>query len=99
MQHSKRYMDVKKRLLDHVGEGNSGTIWENNIETCISPYIKWMISANSMNEAEHPKLVLWDRLEKWGGDGGGRGVQNVVHMYTYDWFMLIYGKNNHNIVK
>ena len=26
-------------------------------------------------------------------EGGGRG-----HMYTYDWFMLMYGRNHHNIV-
>jgi len=29
-----------------------------------------------MHEAEHPKSVLWDHPEGWGGEGGGRGVQD-----------------------
>ena len=32
MQNSKRDTDVKNRLLDSVGEGGSGTIWENSTE-------------------------------------------------------------------
>ena len=28
------------------------------------------------------------------GGSGGRG-----HVYTYSWFMLMYGRNQHNIVK
>ena len=35
MQDSKRDTDVKNRLLDSVGEGEGGMIWENGIETCI----------------------------------------------------------------
>ena len=30
----------KNRLLDYVGEGQGGMIWENSIETCILPYAK-----------------------------------------------------------
>ena len=31
--------------------------------------------------------------------GGGREVQKRgEHMYTYGWFMFIYGRNQHNIV-
>ena len=40
MQDSKRYTDVKNSLLDSVGEGEDGMIWENTIETCILPYVK-----------------------------------------------------------
>ena len=40
MQDSKRVTDVKNRLLDSVGEGEGGMIRENNIETCILPYVK-----------------------------------------------------------
>ena len=39
MQDSKRDPDVKNRLLDSVGEGKGGMIWENSIETCILPYV------------------------------------------------------------
>ena len=35
-----------------------------------------MTSVNSMHEAGHSKPVLWDNLEEWGGEGGGRGVQD-----------------------
>ena len=35
MWDSKRDTDVKNRLLDSVGEGKGGVIWENSIETCI----------------------------------------------------------------
>ena len=39
MQGSKRDTDVKNRLLDSVGEGKGGMIWENSIETCILSYM------------------------------------------------------------
>ena len=35
MQDSKRDTDVKNSLLDSMGEGEGGMIWENGIETCI----------------------------------------------------------------
>ena len=35
MRDSKRDTDVKNRLLDSVGEGEGGMIWENDIEACI----------------------------------------------------------------
>ena len=35
MRDSKRDTDVENRLLDSVGEGEGGMIWENGIETCI----------------------------------------------------------------
>ena len=40
MQDSKRDTDVKNRLLDPVGEGEGGMIWENSIESCILSYMK-----------------------------------------------------------
>ena len=47
-------------------------ICENSIETCILPYVKQMTSASSMHVARHSKPVLWDNLEGWSGEGGGR---------------------------
>ena len=40
MQGSKRDADVKNRLLDYVGKGKGGMIWENNFEACILPNVK-----------------------------------------------------------
>ena len=36
-----------------------------------------MTSASLMHETGHLKLVLWDNPEGWGGEGGGRGIQDV----------------------
>ena len=35
-----------------------------------------MTSASLMHEAGHSKPVLWDNPEGWGGEGGGRGLQD-----------------------
>ena len=61
--------------MDSEGEGESRMIWENSIETCILPYVKYMTRPSLMHEAGHSKLVLWDNPEGWGGRevGGGSG--------------------------
>ena len=75
-------------------------IWENNIETYILPYVKQMASASSTHGAGHPKPVLWDNLNRQGGTGAGKGVQDGGgYMYTHSWFILMYGKNHYNVVK
>ena len=51
-------------------------ICENSTETCILPYVKQMMGANSMHEAGHSKPVLWDNPEGWGGKESRRGVQD-----------------------
>ena len=99
MQGSKRDTYVRNRLLDYVGEGEGGMIWENSIETCILPYVKQMTSASLMHEAGHSKLVLWDSGQGWGGEGGGRRFHHEEHMGTRGWFMSMYGKTHNNIVK
>ena len=99
MRDSERDTDVKNRLLDSVGEGEGGMIWENSIETCILSYVKQIASPGSMHEAGCSGLVHWDDPEGWDGEGGGRGVQDGEHMYTHGWFTWIDGKNHHNIVK
>ena len=43
--------------------------------------------------------VHWDDPEGWDGEGGGKGDQHGGHTYTHGWFMSMYGKNHHNIVK
>ena len=39
-------------------------------------------------------LVHWHDLERWYGEGGGRGVHDWEHMYTRGGFMLMNGKTN-----
>ena len=60
---------VKNRLLDSVGKGEGGMIWENSIQTYTLLYVQEITSASLMQEAGHPKLVLCDNLE---GDRVGR---------------------------
>ena len=46
MWDSKRDTDVTYRLLESVGEGEGGMIWENGIETCIlscKEFLKWVL--------------------------------------------------------
>ena len=40
MTGSKGDIDIKHRLLDSVGEGKDGMIWENSIETYTVPHVK-----------------------------------------------------------
>ena len=58
-----------------------------------------MASPRLMHETGCSGLVHWDDSEGWDGEGGGRGVQDGEHRYTYGGFMSMYGKTHHNIVK
>ena len=64
MRDSKRDTDVKNSLLDSVGEGEGGMIWENDIETCIS-YMKQIAGTGSMHDTGYLGLVHWDDPEGW----------------------------------
>ena len=83
-----------RTVLDSVGEGKGGMIWENGIETCIISYKKRISSLGSRQDTRCLGLVLWDDPEGWYGEGGGRRVQDGEHMYTCGEFILIYGKTN-----
>ena len=99
MQDIKRDTDIKNSLLDSVGEGEGGMIWENSIETCILSYVKQIASPGLVHETGCSGVVHWDNPEGWDGEGGGRGVQDGEHMYSHGWFMSMYGKTHYNIVK
>ena len=54
-------------LLDSVGEGEGGMIWENGTETCIIPYMKRIASPGLMQDTGCMGLVHWDDPEGWYG--------------------------------
>ena len=83
MRDSKRDTDVKNRLLDSVGEGEGGMVWENSIKTCILSYVKQITSPGLMHDTGCLELVHWDDPEGWDGDGEGREAQDGGHMYTH----------------
>ena len=58
-------------------------IRENGSETCIILYKKQITSPGSMHVTGYSGLVHWYDPEGWDGEGGGRGVQDGEHMYTY----------------
>ena len=64
--------------MDSVGEGESGKIWENGIETCKISCMKRDASPGSIHDTGCLGLVHWDDPEGWYGEGGGRRVQDGV---------------------
>ena len=94
MQDSKGDTDVYNGLLDSVGEGEGGMIWENGTETCIISDKRRIASLGSMQRTGCSGLVHGDDPEGWYEEGGGSGVQNGEHVYTRGGFMLMYGKTN-----
>ena len=64
MRDSKRDTDVKNRLLDSVGEGEGGMIWENSIETCILSCKKPSASLCSVQDTGCLGLVHGDDPER-----------------------------------
>ena len=76
MRDSKRDTDVLNSLLDSVGEGEGGMIWENGIETCILSYVKRITSPGSMHDIGCLGLVHWMTQR----DGMGREVGEGFRM-------------------
>ena len=60
---------VQNSLLDSVGEGEGGMIWENGIEICIISYVKRIISPGLMQDTGWLGLVHWDDPEGRYGEG------------------------------
>ena len=82
-----------------MGEGESGMIWENGIETCIISYMKQIASPGSMHDTRCLGLVHWDDPEGWyveGGGGGCSGWETCVYPW---WIHVDVWQNQYNIVK
>ena len=79
MRDSKRDTDVQNGLLDSVGEGEGGMIWENGTETCILSCKKLIASLGSIQDAwgwctgMNREMIQGERWE---------GVQDWELMYT-----------------
>ena len=63
------------------------TIWE----------IDGQSKFNASNRALKASALEQARGMEWGEVGGGFRMQG--HMYTHGWFMSMYGKNYHDVVK
>ena len=82
-----------------MGEGEGGMIWENSTEIYTLPYAKQTANGNLMYDTG---TQSWCSVTTWRDEVGkevGGCLKGRGQMYTYDWFMLMYGKIHHNIVK
>ena len=81
MQNRKRDTDVQNRLLDSVGEGEGGMIWENDTETCKLSYVKRISSPGSMRHTGCSGLStgMTQRDGMGREEGGGSGWGTHVH--------------------
>ena len=71
--------------------------WESSIDIYTLPCVKQIASGKLLCNRELSSVLCDDHGVEWGGgeaDSGGRR-----YMHTYGWFMLLYGRNQHNIVK
>ena len=80
MKNRKRDTDVQYPLLDSVGEGEGGMLWESSIETSILSRVKRITSPGWMHETSCSGLVHWEDPEGWDGEGLGRGDREGEHM-------------------
>ena len=74
MQNRKRDTDAQNRLLDSVGEGESGMFRENSIEACILSIVK---QAGCMRQVLGPGALGRPRGIGWRGrweGGSGWGI-------------------------
>ena len=76
----KRDTDVQNRLLDSVGEGESGMFQENSIETCILSMVKQITSPGWMHETGAQGWGTWMTQRDGMGREVGGGVQDAEHM-------------------
>ena len=76
MQGSKGVAEVKNRLLDLMSKVEGWMISENSVETLSLACVQQIATESLMYGAEYAKLVLCDNLERWSGQGRGRGIQD-----------------------
>ena len=97
MQDSKRDTNVYNNLLDSVGEGEGGMIWENGIESCKLSHVKRISSL--MHDTGCSGLVHWNNPEGWDGEGGERR-HSGWGTRAYQWRIHVdVWQNQYNIVK
>ena len=82
-----RDTDVKNSLLDSVGKGEGGMIWESSVETCILSYVKWIASPGSMHETGawgwYTGMTLEDGMggrREWGSGWGTHVRLWLIHV-------------------
>ena len=88
--------DIENRLLDTVGEEESGTSRESSIDKYTLSCVK-QIAGEKLLYNRKPTQARDDDLEGWNR-GVEEGSKGRCYVHNYDWFALC-GRNYHNIVK
>ena len=87
-----------RSLLDSVGEGEGGMIWENGIETCILSYVKQItIKVQCMIQDAQGWCTGMTQRDSMGwevGEGSGWGT----HVHPW-WIHVDVWQSQCNIVK
>ena len=85
MQNRKRDTDVQNRLLDSVGEGESGMFQENSIRTCMLSRVKqttspgWMHETSALTWCTGKTQREWVEREVGGGIGMGDTCKSMAN--------------------
>ena len=91
LQGSSGDADIENTLVDPVWEGEGGTNWKSDIETCTLPYLKQLASGSLLCDAGNSNLVFCDNLRgvQWGRRCVG-GLRGRGHMYNL-WLIHVDG--------
>ena len=57
VRQQKRHRCIEQ-ILDPVGEGEGGMIWENCIETCIMSYMKWKKNESNLPAFKDSEVII-----------------------------------------
>ena len=99
MRDNKRDTDVLNSLLDSVGEGERGMVWENGIETCKISYVKQIASPGLMHDAGC-SLGCCTGMTQMDGMGREVGGCSGSGTHVHSWQIQVnVWQNQYNIVK
>ena len=90
---------MENRIVDTVREEQGRMDWENNIDIYTPPCVQQIADKKLLCNTGSP---AWCSVMTWrGGIGGREGDSKGLSIYVcnYGWFTLLYGINQHNIVK
>ena len=84
--------------MDTVREGEGATNLDSSMKNYKLPCVKQIATENVLYNTRSSNQVLCDNLRRRGWDEvGGRFKRQGT--YIYGWMVLMYGRNQHNVVK
>ena len=91
--------DMENRIVDTVREEQGRMNWENNIDIYTPPCAQQIADKKLLSNTGSP---AWCSVMTWRGGMVGRegdSKGHSIYICNYGWFTLLYGINQHNIVK